>query len=297
MVQVRNAPSAQSTDQQISALRLPPHSIEAEQALIGGLLLDNSAWDRIADVVREGDFYRDDHRRIFRHIGKLCQLAKPADVVTVYESIEKSNEVDQTGGLSYLAEIAHSTPTAANIRRYAEIVRERSVLRKLVTVGDEIAGQALNPAGRDVRDLLDDAERRIFEIAEAGALSQQGFVPIQPLVGEVVSQIEMLLARDSQTDITGLPTGFADLDKLTSGLQPGDMIVVAGRPSMGKTAFALNIAEHVGVDLRLPVAIFSLEMSGPQLATRCSLASSTVMCTSWSTAIWTRCHRCTRRSR
>ncbi len=268
MVQVRNSPTAQLVDQQISALRLPPHSVEAEQALIGGLLLDNSAWDRIADVVREGDFYRDDHRRIFRHIGKLCQLAKPADVVTVYESIEKSNEVDQTGGLSYLAEIAHSTPTAANIRRYAEIVHERAVLRKLVTVGDEIAGQALNPAGRDVRDLLDDAERRIFEIAEAGALNQQGFVPIQPLVGEVVSQIEMLLARDSQTDITGLPTGFADLDKLTSGLQPGDMIVVAGRPSMGKTAFALNIAEHVGVDLRLPVAIFSLEMSGPQLATR-----------------------------
>ncbi|MBK9520917.1 MAG: replicative DNA helicase [Rhodocyclaceae bacterium] len=268
MVQVRNSPITQSTDQQLSALRLPPHSIEAEQALIGGLLLDNSAWDRIADAVREGDFYRDDHRRIFRHIGKLCQLAKPADVVTVYESIEKSNEVDQTGGLAYLAEIAHSTPSAANIRRYAEIVRERSVLRKLVTVGDEIAGQALNPAGRDVRDLLDDAERRIFEIAEAGALSSQGFVAIQPLVGEVVQQMEMLLARDSQSDITGLPTGFVDLDRMTSGLQPGDMIVVAGRPSMGKTAFALNIAEHVGVDLRLPVAIFSLEMSGPQLATR-----------------------------
>ena len=268
MVQVRNSPATQQSDQQVSSLRLPPHSIEAEQALIGGLLLDNTGWDRIADAVSEGDFYRDDHRRIFRHIGKLCQMAKAADVVTVFESIEKSNEVDQTGGLSYLAEIAHSTPTAANIRRYAEIVRERSVLRKLVTVGDEIAGQALNPAGRDVRDLLDEAERRIFEIAEAGALSSQGFVPIQPLVGEVVQQIEMLLARDSQSDITGLPTGFTDLDKLTSGLHPGDMIVVAGRPSMGKTAFALNIAEHVGVDLRLPVAIFSLEMSGPQLATR-----------------------------
>lgn len=185
--------------------------------------------------------------RIFHDIGELCQLAKPADVVTVYESIEKSNEVDQTGGLAYLAEIAHSTPSAANICRYAEIVRERSVLRKLVTVGDEIAGQALNPAGRDVRDLLDDAERRIFEIAEAGALSSQA-LSHQPLVGEVVQQMEMLLARDSQSDITGLPTGFVDLDRMTSGLQPGDMIVVAGRPSMGKTAFALNIAEHVGVD-------------------------------------------------
>ncbi len=260
--------SASAQDAQLSALKLPPHSVEAEQSLIGGLLLDNNAWDRIADVVTDTDFYRDDHRRIFRHIGKLCQAAKPADVVTVFESIEQSNEADQTGGLAYLAEIANATPSAANIRRYAEIVRERAVLRRLVTVGDEIAGSALNPAGRDVKSLLDDAERRIFEIAEAGARTSQGFVAIQPLVGEVVQQMEALLARNSSSDITGVPSGFADLDKMTSGLQPGDMIVVAGRPSMGKTAFALNIAEHVGVDMGLPVAIFSLEMSGPQLATR-----------------------------
>ncbi|HLA34891.1 MAG TPA: replicative DNA helicase [Rhodocyclaceae bacterium] len=268
MAQARSFQSSPSVDPQLAALKLPPHSIEAEQSLIGGLLIDNSAWDRIGDVVRETDFYRDDHRRIFRHIGKLCQLARPADVVTVFESIEQSNEIDQTGGLSYLAEIANSTPSAANIRRYAEIVRERAILRQLVTVGDEIAGNALNPAGRDVKQLLDDAERRIFEIAEAGNRNSQGFVAIQPLLGAVVERMEELLARDSQSDITGVPTGFIDLDKMTSGLQPSDMIVVAGRPAMGKTAFALNIAEHVGVELRQPVAIFSLEMSGPQLATR-----------------------------
>jgi replicative DNA helicase len=268
MAQVRAFNPPQPVDSQVAALKLPPHSIEAEQSLIGGLLIDNVAWDRIGDVVRETDFYRDDHRRIFRHIGKLIQQGRPADVVTVYESIEQSNEVDQTGGLGYLGEIANATPSAANIRRYAEIVRERAILRQLVTVGDEIAGNALNPAGRDVKTLLDDAEQRIFQIAEAGNRGNNGFVAIQPLLGEVVERMETLLARDSQSDITGVATGFADLDRMTSGLQPGDMIVVAGRPSMGKTAFALNIAEHVGVELGLPVAIFSLEMSGPQIATR-----------------------------
>ena len=268
MAQVRAFNPPQQLDSQVAALKLPPHSIEAEQSLIGGLLIDNAAWDRIGDVVRETDFYRDDHRRIFRHIGKLIQNGRPADVVTVYESIEASNEVDQTGGLGYLGEIANATPSAANIRRYAEIVRERGILRQLVTVGDEIAGNALNPAGREVKALLDEAEQKIFRIAEAGNRNNAGFVAIQPLLGEVVERMETLLARDNPSDITGVATGFVDLDKMTSGLQQGDMIVVAGRPSMGKTAFAMNIAEHVGVDQRLPVAIFSLEMSGPQLATR-----------------------------
>lgn len=267
MAQVRAMPQ-QTIDPQVAALKLPPHSIEAEQSLIGGLLLDNTAWDRIADMVSEVDFYRDDHRRIFGHIRKLVETGRPADVVTIYESIEKANEVDQTGGLAYLGEIANATPSAANIRRYAEIVHERAVLRKLVTVGDEIAANALNPAGRDVKILLDQAEQKVFEIAEAGAKTTQGFESIQPLLGKVVERIEDLFNRDNPSDITGVPTGFHDLDKMTSGLQPGDMIVVAGRPSMGKTAFALNIAEHVGVEVGLPVAIFSLEMSGPQLATR-----------------------------
>ncbi len=259
---------AMAGDPQVAALKLPPHSIEAEQSLLGGLLLDNSAWDRIADVVSEGDFYRDDHRRIFAHIRKLIESGRPADVVTVFESIEHANQVEQTGGLAYLGEIANATPSAANIRRYAEIVRERAILRKLVSVGDEIAAMALNPAGRDVKTLLDQAEQKVFEIAEAGNRVGQGFQAITPLLGEVVDRIEKLYSRENPSDITGLATGFHDLDRITSGFQPGDMIVVAGRPSMGKTAFALNIAEHVGVELRLPVAIFSLEMSGPQLAMR-----------------------------
>lgn len=257
-----------SGDSQIAALKLPPHSIEAEQSLLGGLLLDNSAWDRIADIVAAGDFYRDDHRRIFAHIRKLIETSRPADVVTVFESIENGNEADLTGGLAYLGEIANATPSAANIRRYAEIVHERAVLRKLVSVGDAIAGAALNPAGRDVKQLLDMAEQKVFEIAESGNRATQGFHAITPLLGAVVERIEVLYNRENPSEITGLATGFYDLDRMTSGLQPGDMIVVAGRPSMGKTAFALNIAEHVGIELRQPVAIFSLEMSGPQLAMR-----------------------------
>lgn len=263
-----NSQKQQPIDPQVAALKLPPHSIEAEQSLIGGLLLDNSAWDRIGDVVSAGDFYRDDHRRIFNHIQKLIETGRPADVITVFESIEKSNEVDQTGGLAYLGEIANNTPSAANIRRYAEIVHERAVLRKLVTVGDEIASSALTPAGRDVKDLLDEAEQKVFEIAEAGNKGNQGFVSMPEVLGEVVDRIQTLYDRDDPSEITGTPSGFTDLDKMTSGLQPGDMIVVAGRPSMGKTAFALNIAEYVGVEAKLPVAIFSLEMSGPQLALR-----------------------------
>ncbi|MGE5467107.1 MAG: replicative DNA helicase [Ignavibacteria bacterium] len=267
MAQVR-AFTPPAPDPQLAALKLPPHSIEAEQCLIGGLLLDNTAWDRIADMVSEADFYRDDHRRIFGHIRKLVETGRPADVVTIYESIEKSNEVDQTGGLAYLGEIANATPSAANIRRYAEIVHERAVLRKLVTVGDEIASSALNPAGRDVKVLLDQAEQKVFEIAEAGNKGAQGFEAVPDLLGQVVERIEVLYNRDNPSDITGVPTGFYKLDEMTSGLQPGDLVIIAGRPSMGKTAFALNIAEHVGVDTRLPVAIFSLEMSGPQIATR-----------------------------
>lgn len=257
-----------SQDPQIAALRLPPHSIEAEQALIGGLLLDNMAWDKIADIVAEADFYRDDHRRIFNHIAKLIEVGRPADVVTVFESLDKSNEAEAAGGLAYLGEIANNTPSAANIRRYSEIVRERAILRKLVTAGDEIAGSALNPAGKDAKQLLDEAEAKVFEIAEQGARTSAGFVSIKPLLGQVVDRIQELYDRNSPSDVTGVPAGFNDLDQKTSGMQPGDMIIVAGRPSMGKTAFALNIAEHVAVENNLPVAIFSMEMPGTQLAMR-----------------------------
>ena len=257
-----------AADPQLSALKLPPHSLEAEQSLIGGLLLDNTAWERIADLVTEDDFYRDDHRRIYHHISKLVDYGKPADVVTVFESLEKNGETEQAGGLAYLAEIANNTPSAANIRRYAEIVHERAVLRKLVAVGDEIAASALAPSGKDTKVLLDEAEARVFEIAEAGARHGSGFQVMQPILKQGVDRVQELYDRDNPSEITGVSTGFMDLDDKTSGLQASDMLIIAGRPSMGKTSFALNIAEHVAVEQHLPVAIFSMEMPGTQLATR-----------------------------
>lgn len=252
----------------MSALRLPPHSIEAEQSLLGGLLIDNAVWERVGDIVNEADFYRDDHRRIFRQIARLIELGKPADVVTVYEALEKNGEAEHVGGLAYLGEIANSTPSAANVRRYGEIIRERAILRKLVSVGDQIAASALTPSGKDAKTLLDEAEAKVFEIAEAGARTVSGFVPIQPILGQVVDRIQELYDRDSPAGITGVPTGLADLDEKTSGLQPSDMIVLAARPGMGKTSLALNIAETVAVEAGLPVAVFSMEMPGTQLATR-----------------------------
>ncbi|MCL2876795.1 MAG: replicative DNA helicase [Betaproteobacteria bacterium] len=261
----RNAPPY---DPQMAAIKLPPHSLEAEQSLIGGLLLDNAAWERIADLVTGEDFYRDDHRRIYQHITKLVDIGRPADVVTVFESLQKNGEAEQAGGLAYLTEIANNTPSAANIRRYAEIVHERAILRKLVTVGDEIAASALAPSGKDAKILLDEAEARVFEIAEAGARHSSGFQSIQPLLKQVVDRVQELYDRDNPLEVTGVPTGFVDLDDKTSGLQPADMLIIAGRPSMGKTSFALNIAEYVAVEKRLPVAIFSMEMPGNQLATR-----------------------------
>ncbi|MDD5328544.1 MAG: replicative DNA helicase [Sulfuricella sp.] len=255
-------------DQQLDALKLPPHSVEAEQSVLGGLLLDNSAWDKIADLVAEGDFYRHDHRLIYRHINKLVEHGKPADVVTVSESLDNTAKLVEAGGLAYLGALAQNTPSAANIRRYAEIVRERAVLRQLVEVGSGIAEDALNPSGRSMAQLLDEAEAKVFEIAEAGARGKQGFMEIQPLLTQVVERIDMLFQRENQSDVTGLPTGFADLDEKTSGFQPGDLIIVAGRPSMGKTAFSINIAENVAIQTGLPVAVFSMEMGGTQLVTR-----------------------------
>lgn len=261
-------PKSSSSDPVLDQLRVPPHSIEAEQSVLGGLLLDNQAWDRMGDLLTDADFYRDEHRRIFRQIRNLLERAKPADVVTVAEALDAQGETQQTGGLAYLGELAANTPSAANIRRYAEIVRERSVLRQLVATADEIAGDALNPMGREAVTLLDEAERKIFQIAESGAGHNEGFVHINPLLTQVVEKIQELHDRDNPSDITGVPSGFIDLDQKTSGMQPGDLIIVAGRPSMGKTAFALNVAENVAVETGLPVGVFSMEMGGAQLAMR-----------------------------
>ncbi len=256
------------SDAQLDAIKLPPHSIEAEQSVLGGLLLDNSAWDRIADVIAESDFYRHDHRLIFRHIFRLLEGGRPADVITVSEALENSAELNNVGGLAYLAALAQNTPSAANIKRYAEIVRDRGVMRKLSEVGTAISDSAYNPVGRSAGQLLDEAESKVFEIAEANARGKQGFVEIQPLLIQVVERIDELFQRDNPNEVTGIPTGFHDLDQKTSGLQPGDLIIVAGRPSMGKTAFSINIGENVALNTGLPVAIFSMEMGGAQLAMR-----------------------------
>jgi replicative DNA helicase len=255
-------------DQQLDYLRVPPHSIEAEQSVLGGLLLDNAAFEKLTDVVNENDFYRYDHRLIWQHIARLINLSRPADVVTVNESLVSMGKAEEVGGLSYLNALAHNTPSAANIRRYAEIVRERSMLRKLVAVADDIADMAFNPQGKEARQLLDEAESRVFKIAQEGARNSVGFQEIQPLLSQVVERIDELYHREGGSDITGIPTGFTDLDRMTSGLQPGDLVIVAGRPSMGKTAFSMNIAEHVAIEQGLPVAVFSMEMGAVQLAMR-----------------------------
>ncbi len=260
--------SVVSSDPELAAIKLPPHSVEAEQSVLGGMLLDSTAWDKVADLIGEQDFYRNEHRLIYRHIERLSDQARPVDVITVAEALESNNELEKAGGLAYLGSLAQNVPSSANIRRYAEIVRERAIMRKLAEVGSDIATSAYNPAGRDADQLLDEAESKVFEIAEAGERGRAGFVPMPPLLTQVVERIETLYGRDDQSEVTGIATGFADLDSMTSGLQAGDLVIVAGRPSMGKTAFSINIAENVALDSNKPVAIFSMEMGGTQLAMR-----------------------------
>ncbi len=255
-----------SADQQVAQLRVPPHSIEAESSVLGGLLLDNSAWDRMGDLLVDGDFYRHEHQLIYAAIGALINASKPADVITVFEQLQNQGHADAAGGLGYLNSLAQYVPSASNIRRYAEIVRERSILRKLVKASDEIATAAFNPKGRAVDKILDEAEQKIFNIGEEGSRMKQGFQSMDSLVVDLLDRVQEM--ADTPNDITGVPTGFHDLDKMTSGLQPGDLVVLAARPSMGKTAFAINIAEHVALNEGLPVAVFSMEMGAAQLAVR-----------------------------
>ena len=268
MAIVQSVARAEAGDAQLVALRVPPHSVEAEQSLLGALLLDNDAFDRVADVVSAEDFYRDDHRRIWRHLARLIEQNRPADVVTLAESIDASEDKDKTGGPQYIASLAQNTPTSLHVRRYAELVRERSVQRRLAQVATEIAESALAPTGKEVGQLLDEAESKIFEIAETGARHNQGLVDIKPVLAKVFEKIDHLYHRDNPSDVTGVPTGYTKLDEMTSGLQGGDLIIIAGRPSMGKTALALNFAQFIAVDNGLPVAIFSMEMSSTQLAQR-----------------------------
>jgi len=250
----------------ISNLKLPQHSIQAEQSVLGGLLLNNEAWERIGDMVADEDFYRDDHRRIYRHISKLIEGNKPADVLTVAESLQLGGELQGIGGIAYLQSLSEGTPSAANIRLYAEIVRERAIMRRLARVGEEIADASYTPNGREARQLLDEAEKKVFDIAEMGRKQGQGFLSMSSLLSEVMERLDELSKNPSA--VTGVSTGFTDLDEKTSGMHEGDLIIVAGRPSMGKTAFALNIAEHVALSAGLPVFVFSMEMGGAQLAMR-----------------------------
>jgi replicative DNA helicase len=254
-------------DDDVAKLRIPPHSLEAEQSVLGGLLLDNSAWDRAADLITESDFYRYEHRLIFGAVGQLVSATRPADVITVFEQLRSHGKAEECGGLAYLNALAQSVPSAANIRRYAEIVRERAVLRKLVAASDEIATTAFNPQGRAVSQILDEAEGKIFRIGEEGSRSRQGFQSMDQLVVQLIDRVNELHENGAE-DVTGVRTGFYDLDKYTAGLQPGDLIVLAARPSMGKTALALNIGEHVAVNEGLPVVVFSMEMGASQLALR-----------------------------
>ena len=253
-------------DPQVAQLRVPPHSIEAESSVLGGLLLDNGAWDRVGDLLVDGDFYRHEHQLVYAAIGALINASKPADVITVFEHLQNQGHAEAVGGLGYLNSLAQYVPSASNIRRYAEIVRERSILRKLVSASDEIATAAFNPKGKAVDKILDEAEQKIFNIGEEGSRMKQGFQSMDSLVVQLLDRVQEM--ADNPNDITGVPTGFHDLDKMTSGLQPGDLVVLAARPSMGKTAFAINIAEHVALNEGLPVAVFSMEMGASQLAVR-----------------------------
>lgn len=250
---------------QQSPVKIPPHSIDAEQSVLGGLMLDNRAWDQIVDRVREADFYRHEHRLIFRVMARLVDHQKPIDVLTVAEALREIQEIDVIGGEVYLFELANNTPSAANITAYADIVRERSVLRQLIHVANDIADTAFNSQGRSIVELLDNAERNVFAISEQGSRGT-GPTNIKDFLAKTMDRIDTLF--HSNTPITGTPTGYHDFDNMTSGLQSSDLVIIAGRPSMGKTTLAMNIAEHVAIKSRLPVLIFSMEMPGEAIVMR-----------------------------
>jgi replicative DNA helicase len=247
-------------------LRLPPHSVDAEQSLLGGLMLDQRAWDQIADVVGADDLYRADHRLIFAAIGALVERNQPPDAITVSEHLQRQGQLEAAGGLGYLARLVEDTPSAANIRAYARIVREHAMLRKLIQIGGDIAASAHATEGLTVDEIVDLAEQRVFEIADRGQRRGSGFVSLKEILPKTIDRLDTLSHLGS--DLTGLSTGFAEMDKMTAGLQRGELIIIAGRPSMGKSTLAVNIAENAAIGTRTPVAIFSMEMSAEQLSFR-----------------------------
>jgi replicative DNA helicase len=252
-------------DLDLAQLKVPPHSVEAEQSVLGGLMLANDAWDRVADLVSEGDFYRPEHRLIFRRMARLVEAGQPLDVVTLADALANADELDQAGGIAYLAELAKDTPSTANIRAYATAVRERANLRALIRAAQSIADSGFQPEGRSSGELIDDAERRIMQISEERPKTG-GPEPVNPLLKKAVERIDELFNSDAT--ITGLSTGFKDLDDMTSGLQRGDLVIVAARPSMGKTTFAMNLVENAVMAVDKPVIVFSMEMPAEQIIMR-----------------------------
>lgn len=250
----------------VESPKVPPHSMEAEQSVLGGLLLSTSAWDQVADKVAEADFYREDHRLIFRAIRDLHDAGRPCDAVTVSEWFESHGKADQVDGGNYISQLANNTPSAANVGAYADIVREKSILRSLIDVGTTITSSAFSSDGRESKTLLEEAERLVFAIADKGNRGGSGYVSVQDSLKEAMAKIEELNAFEG--DITGIPTGYIDFDKLTAGLQPSDLIIIAGRPAMGKTTFAMNVAEHAAIKYGKSVAVFSMEMASLQLVMR-----------------------------
>lgn len=262
-------PDVMSTikDKQVAALKMPPHSIEAEQSVLGGLMLDNEAWDKVSERVSEQDFYLRAHRIIFSAMFRLAESGKPLDVITVSQILETNQELEDVGGFGYLGEITRNTPSAANIQAYADIVRERAVVRDMIAVAHDIADAGYDTQGRSSAELLDFAETKVFKIAEQRANANEGPEPVNAILAKTIEKIDQLF-RAPNNGITGLSTGYVDLDKKTNGLQPSDLIIVAARPSMGKTTFAMNLCEHAAITSDKPVLIFSLEMPSEQIMMR-----------------------------
>ncbi len=258
-------PDAPPEDFDVASLKLPPHSVEAEQSVLGGLMVANEAWDQVADLVNEGDFFRPEHRSIFAQMARLVEAQEPIDAVTLAEALDKSGELEKVGGIAYLAELAGSTPAVANVRAYAHAVHERSTLRSLIAAANAIAESGFNPEGRNSVELLDEAERRIMQITEERPKTG-GPEAVNPLLKKAVDRIDELFNSDAS--LTGLSTGFADLDDMTGGMQKSDLIIVAARPSMGKTTFAMNLVEHAVLNDPRPSVVFSMEMPAEQLMLR-----------------------------
>ncbi|NVK21223.1 MAG: replicative DNA helicase [Kangiellaceae bacterium] len=256
--------ATQKTEQKIKDLKVPPHSIEAEQSVLGGVMLDNEMWEMVSEMLLATDFYVKNHREIFKAMDELANMAKPMDVITLSEHLEHKGELDV--GLAYLGDLAQNTPSVANIRAYAEIVREKAVMRQLISASNEIADASFNPEGRTISELLDMAERKVFAIAESREASGEGPTAVEDILKSTIARIEVI--QKNKGGITGVATGFSDLDKMTSGLQPADLVIVAARPSMGKTTFAMNIVENVALSSDLPVLVFSLEMPNESMIMR-----------------------------